>query len=397
MTFVTSLNHASLATELTPAASPSATNIARIEGQDAVLAALRALGANACSSAFQNVIWLETWLETIARVHGFTPVLMVATEAGTNAFQMALPLVKTQSGGITRLEAMDFGLADYVGPLFAPDFQPDAATMNQLWKALIAALPRADMLALGKIPTTIAGRANPLMLVEGIHRHRQSAWGTPMSKPPLDFAALGMPKKRIRELNNRWKRLEALGTVRFHMAETTEEKDRFFAILCQQRSDRFRALNRPNSLDKPSIRAFFRKMLDTFDGKTGAVIQVLSVNDEVIATGLGLIDQTAFHMIFPTIAGDEWRPYSPGLQHFRKSMEVTCAAGLGYYDFTLGSETYKAEFGATEMKLYEIIQPLTAKGGLVSAGLAARRFIHARPALVRTLRRISQTLNVRSK
>lgn len=362
--------------------------IACIAGEDDVVAVLGLLPPDSLSSAFQHTVWLERWFATIGKAADATPYLMLATCQNTGAFRFALPLVRWKRGGIVRLDAVDLGLADYVAPIVAADFSPSRLEMNQLWQRMLAQLPAADLLYLGKIPAEIAGHANPLVLVDSLHRHRQKAWGAYLGQPPLDFTALGMPKKRSRELNNRWKRLAGMGELTFRHMETAAEKDAAFATLVAQRSQRFAALGRPNSLEKPEVRAFYRNLLDAYDGRNGAVLQTLTIDGEIIAAGLGLVTPEAFLMIFPTIGRDEWKPYSPGLQHFRKSMEWACDRGRAFYDFTLGSEAYKSDFGARPMDLFEIVEPLSVKGRAVAAKLAVERFVHQRPKLVQFLRRL---------
>lgn len=363
-----------------------------LTGEARVGAALTGLPPETEYTAFQNTGWLTNWFKTVGRARGAEPVLMLATCKATGSFCFALPLARWTSGHLTRLDAVDLGLADYVAPLVATDFAPTREEMNRLWQALLAQLPKADILYLGKIPPMIGARPNPLLLVSGLHRHRQRAWGTPLTEPPLDFTALGMPKKRSRELNNRWKRLANLGTLTFRIAETAAEKDEGFAVLCAQRTARFTAMGRPNALDSAEVRDFYRALLDGNDGRTGAVLQTLSVNDEIIACGLGLMTPDAFLMIFPTIGGEEWKPYSPGLQHFRKSMEWAAERGCRFYDFTLGSEAYKSEFGAIPTDLYEIVAPRSLKGRLAAAELTIRREIHKRPDLARFLRTLPNPL-----
>lgn len=397
MTFAPSLDKPRLSSGARAARLTEACTVQRLDGRARIMTYLRTQMANAAASAFQTPDWLDAWLETMCRDSDTTVHLVTACDATDGTPLLVLPLVRFRQGGLTRLEAPDSGLADYVGPLLAPDFCPDKPTMTALWQQFLSALPPADILYLGKIPPTIRGRANPLLLVDGIHRHRQSAWGTILNGPPVDFGAFGMPKKRTRELNNRWKRLEALGKLAFVTATSPEEKERYFAELCDQRATRFRALNRPNSLDRPEVRAFFRHLLDHDTGPDRAEIQVLKLDDTVIATGLGLVSGGAFHMIFPTIGGEEWRAYSPGLQHFRQSMEKASAEGLRYYDFTLGSEAYKVEFGARQMPLYEIVVPITTLGSLHAAMLSAKRAFHSRPELVRFLRHCRQTFRFGAK
>jgi len=365
-------------------------------GADSVKAVLRRFDLVGLSSPFQSADWISAWIDTVGTPRNCEMLVVDVRDQTSGAPLFALPLVRRRVKGVVMIELPDFGMADYCGPMIAPGFAPDQATMRRLWSNIVDALPKADILRLDKVPARISGHDNPLMLLRGIRRHDLSAWGTRLTEPPLDFRGLGMSKKRIRELNNRDGKLKALGTVEFRTAATEEEADRFYAAMCAQRGTRFAELGRPNALDHADIRAFFRTMLRPGDASAPAVIQALTVNDTIIATGYGLIGRGTFCMIFPTFDYDNWRIYSPGLQHFRHSMEWACQRGLYYYDFTIGSESYKFEFGATEMDLFELYQPMSTKGIAVSAVVAARWHARRRPALARAVRHLKDRLSSRS-
>jgi CelD/BcsL family acetyltransferase involved in cellulose biosynthesis len=54
---------------------------------------------------------------------------------------------------------------------------------------------------------------------------------------------------------------------------------------------------------------------------------------------------------------------------------MSCAidSGLSHFDFTIGNETYKRQFGTTAGVLYDGLYPLSAKGRVVALGKAAAR------------------------
>lgn len=366
-------------------------------GADAVKAVLSRFALVGISSPFQSADWVSTWIDTLGTPRNCEMLVVDVCDGVSGAPLMALPLVRRRARNLTLIELPDFGMADYGGPMIAPGFAPDQATMRRLWSSIISALPKADLLRLDKLPAKIGGLDNPLMKLKGVRRHAQSAWGTRLTEPPLDFSALGMTKKRIRELNGRHARLEAMGTFAFRTAGTEEEADRFFEAMCVQRAKRFGDLGRPNALQHADIRKFFRALIRPGDAGSPAVMQALTLDDQVLATGYALRGRDSYCMIFPTFDHDNWRIYSPGLQLFRHAMEWAARNKLYYFDFTIGSEAYKTEFGATEMDLFEMIQPLSLRGIAASAALTARWHIRRQPRLARFLRQAGKHLIERSR
>lgn len=366
-------------------------------GAQSVKAALHRISGTGLSSPFQSLAWVSAWIDQIGTGRACEHLVVEVRDSQTGAPALVLPLVRRIAKGVRMIELPDFGMADYGGPVIAPEFQPDMQAMNQLWSRILAILPPADVLRLNKMPEKIGAASNPLVMLTGVRRNAQSAWGTALGAPPIDFAALGMPKKRTRELNNRMKRLQEIGTVEFRTAGTEEDRDRFFEAMCAQRTKRFEGLGRPNSLSRPDIRAFFRAMLTPGADAAPAVIQAMTVNNQIVATGYGLVGQKTFCVIFPTFDAENWGGYSPGLQYFRFAMAWACEQGLPYFDFTLGSEQYKSEFGATEVPLFELYQPLSLKGRAATAVIGAKWHVRQHPELAQFLRKTGHRLSLRSK
>ena len=383
-------------TSITRPAAPQAYRTRIATGSDALRASLAEMGPEALSTPFQTASWINTWLNTIGKARDCDMHVAEIRDERNGELLFALPLLRRRAGVLRVLELPDFGLADYVSPVLATSFRPDRPTMAGLWNRLMADLPAADLIRLNRLPERIGHVSNPLMMLGDVRRHAQSAWSIQLEKAPDTFGALGMVKKRARELDKRLRRMAAIGPVEFRVAGNAAEADRFFNAMCAQRARRHAEMGRPNSLEQADVRAFFHAMLAGGSAGATACIQAVLVNDEIVATGYGLQSAAGFHVIFATIEDGPWRPLSPGLQYFRMSMAWACRNGSALYDFTIGSEQYKAELGAREMPLYEICQPLSHRGRLAATVLGAKRLIRRQPRLAQFLRHTARSLNLRS-
>lgn len=345
------------------------------------VAAAEQLLAGGGSTVFQSSGWVEAFTRTIATARGCTFFQVEVRESVTGRLAMLLPLLLRERNGLRLIEFPDFGLADYVAPVIAEGFNPGRRAMNRIWAQVRDVLPRADLIRFVKQPAFLAGRANPLIKLGGTERGDQTAWGVDLAPAGSVWRDAFLCDKRRADVDARWRKLNKRGVVTFKTASTDEEADKFFAAMVEQRAARFRTLNFANALDKPEIRAFYRSLLRPDDPASPAVIQALLIDGQVIATGYGLVGNGAFHMIFPTFQADTWRNYSPGLHLFRKSMEWSAQQGLGYYDFTVGAEGFKRDFGAQPQPLFERYEALSYTGLLPVSYVALRRFIKTRPQL----------------
>lgn len=344
-----------------------------------------ALVRQGSSSVFQSPDWLAAFLDTIgsARKLEFFQI-EVSDRSGRNI--LILPFVSRECRGFRVLEMPDFGLADYVAPLVADRFRASPRMMRRIWSQVRLLLPPADLVRFVKMPAEIGGIANPLLGLDGVRRSALSAWGVPLGPAETIWNSAIPCEKRRRDLDARWRKFNKRGKVTFETATDPGMIDLFFDELCRQRAERFGPLGFPNALDHAEVRAFYRALLDARSGPAPAVVQALRVDGTIVAAGYGVIGNGAYHMIFPTFQAEGWRNYSPGLHLFRKSMQWAAEQGLTYYDFTVGAESFKRDFGACERQLWERYEALSMRGLGAVAGLALKHFARTHPRLSRAVR-----------
>jgi CelD/BcsL family acetyltransferase involved in cellulose biosynthesis len=349
------------------------------------------------ATVFQTPAFVSQWARTIGAARGTEFFLLEVRERASGRLVMLMPLVRRRAGGVIMIETPDFGLADYVGPLVSRDFSPTRRAMGRIWQQARAAVPPADIIRFVKMPARIAGKPNPLLRLAGIKPSSMTAWGAPLAAADTVWRNSVACAKRRADLDARWRKLNKRGRVEFRTARSLNEVEAFYGAMCAQRSERFATLNFPNCLAKPEIRRFYRSLLGSGEPGAPAVIQALTIDGEIIATGYGLVGNDAFHMIFPTFKAEGWRNYSPGMHLFRKSMEWSAGEGLTYYDFTVGAEGFKRDFGAREAPLYERYEALSARGLAALGWIETRRFIKGQPRLARFLCSLKSKMSFKGK
>lgn len=341
-----------------------------------------ALADDGAATVFQSPQWIAAFLSTIgkARNVAYFQVEVRDRKSGLNA--LIIPLILRQRRGYRILEMPDFGLADYVAPMVADGFRPTPRAMRRIWAQVRPLLPPADLVRFVKMPAMAGSVPNPLLGLSCVRRSQASAWGVPLPAAENAWESTLSCAKRRADLDARWRKLNKRGAVTFETAGSPDEIDRFFAELCRQRAERFSQFSFPNSLDHAEIRDFYRSLLEIRSGPSPAIIQALRVDGLIVAVGYALIGNGAYHMIFPTFQAEGWRNYSPGLHLFRKSMQWAAGQGLTYYDFTVGAEGFKRDFGAREHALHERYEALSLAGLGPVAWLAVKHFIKERPRLL---------------
>jgi CelD/BcsL family acetyltransferase involved in cellulose biosynthesis len=331
-------------------------------------------------SPFQRAQWLETWFGSFADAAPNAVLAATIEDPDTGEPVFVLPLAVTRRGGIVRLEAWDGGVSDYNGPVLSKDFHPEAGDMRRLWQEIVGALPRVDLVDFEKVPAAIGALENPLLLLDGVRPSHFARHPLPL---PADgdferLAATRFDPTHRRTLAKKRKKLQNKGRLEFSLDAGTEALPTLERLL-EWRSVRFADAAEPEEMRR--IDAFYRSLCGHTDI---ARIGRLTLDDQLIAGCFGTLTDRTFQLLVVAHDG-AFKNWSPGLLAIESSIAHLCARGVTVYDFTIGDEPYKLDFGVETEKLWDLQTALTVKG---RAYLVARRLIErARDAARRLLRR----------
>lgn len=312
--------------------------------------------ADLARSPFQRPQWLETWIATFAT--GTTRKILAAVieNAETGEPVFVLPLTIERRGGVTRLKAWDLGVSDYNAPVLAKSFHPTPADMNMLWTQLLRLLPRVDLLELEKLPSGVGKFDNPLIGVNGIH---ESAFFRHPLALQNDFEGLANarfnPTNR-RSMGRKRRKLMNKGRLEFEMLDGAVAWPVLERLLDWRRA-RFHSESCLAELERTD--AFYRSLCH---GSEIARVGRLTLDGRLLAGCFGTLTDDTFQLL--VVGHDaEFKNWSPGLLVIESSIEWMCRRGVAVYDFTIGGERYKFDFGVEAEVLYELRTPLSIKGG----------------------------------
>ncbi len=337
-------------------------------------------------SPFQRAQWLETWFGSFAAAPSEIYAASIE-DSRTGESVFVLPLVVENRGGIVRLKAWDSGVSDYNAPVLSKNFAPTRDDMKVLWTDLLHALPKADLLELEKLPSVVGDIGNPLMEVDGLKASKFTRHPLPL---PADgdfekFAATRFNPTHRRTLAKKRKKLQNKGRLEFALDSGPEALPTLDRIL-EWRGNRFAERADPESAAR--IGAFYRSLcLHTDIARVGR----LTLDGRLLAGCFGTLTDDTFQLLVVAHDGD-FKNWSPGLLAIESSIALLCARGVTVYDFTIGDEPYKTDFGVDVEKLYELQTPLTFKGlaYLRLRAFARRLRAVARRVVTTTRRRLSR-------
>jgi CelD/BcsL family acetyltransferase involved in cellulose biosynthesis len=203
-----------------------------------------------------------------------------------------------------------------------------------------------------------------------------------------------------KKLRQKERQLAALGPVVFQRARTPVEIDRVLAAFFQQKAARMREQGLSNAFQAENVKEFTRAAAHEIDPDTNEpVIELyaLSVGDTIIATFGGIVAQGRFSGMFNSIAGAEFRNYSPGELLLANVIRMCCERGLDKFDLGIGDAPYKRVYCRDAEALYDSVIPITAAGQVAApiwrVGLNLKGKVKKSDTLLRAIRSITQMMS----
>ena len=356
----------------------------------------------AICSRYQHYSWMSQWWDHIGSISRASPhVTVLRDETGKPV--LLLPLVRKQVGPLQVGFFMGGKHTNFNLPVWRPDcLKQPASCLNTLLNGLRHNGPRLDLLVLLNQPATWQGVANPMLQAP----HRASASRSYAGELQSDFEALlkeRMGANSRKKLRQKERQLAALGPVAFQRARTPAEIDRVLAAFFQQKAARMREQGVSNAFDASGVKEFTRAAAHEIDSDTGEPVIELyaaSVGDTIIATFGGIVADGRFSGMFNSIAGLEFRNYSPGELLLANVIRICCERGLHSFDLGIGDAAYKQVYCKDAEGLYDSVIPITAAGRLAApiwrAGLALKGKIKQSDMLLRRVRSITQLMSRKS-
>ena len=371
------------ATERTPALSPAAAlgdiRIAVYEDLAAIEREWRAFEPQADCTVFQSFDWLATWQRHIGTPSGVQPVIVVGRD-GAGAILFILPLSVRAAGWIRELTWLGSELCDYNAPRLAQAFSArvDRARFLALWQDITRSLQahprlRYDVIALAKMPETVGAQQNPMRYLGGTI-NPSGAYLTHLTGEWEAFYTGKRSSATRRRDRTKRKKLSEFGEIRFINLDSVGEILSSLDTLMAQKAKSFARMGVGNLFARPGHADFYRTLAT--DPATRSIVHVsrLDVDAAAAAVNLALVHRGRYYHLLASYTDCDLSRFGPGAAHLHDLMHYAIDRGCDIFDFTIGDERYKRDWCDIELKLYDLIAPVTWRGTFAAMPmLAAQR------------------------
>ncbi len=321
----------------------------------------RQLESSGHCTVFQGYDYVASLYDAAASTGTVKPLIVVVSK-DTGGIGWILPLCISPHKNLRIVSFIDFGVADYIAPLIAPDTPSDHDSVMAMLEAVFAVLPPCDLINLQKLVSSVEGVSNPLLFLQGLESFPVQCHGIRITEPWPELAPKIMQRNLRATIKRERGRLEKRGPVAIEHCDTLETLEPALKRLMAWRHERFKAMGLP---EMPAVwQNFYRLLALRKDRKVYASITTMTVSDQPVATCFSLTRGKTFYALLTTFKMGEWERYRPGMQLFNilltKFAEQT--ANDGYFDFTIGDEVFKKRFGGDSRPLYEWMAARSLKG-----------------------------------
>lgn len=345
----------------------------------------RGFEAEAISTPYQRYDWVAAYMAD--GPDGAARIVVVRDEDGRVG--MLWPLAISRRSGIRIAAGIGGKHANFNLPLLRPGLALGAEDAEALLRRIGSDLG-IDLIAVADMPESWDGEPNPFA-----GRGRPGPNVAPavrLERDPDATALRSMSNEARKRLRNKERGLAKSGPVSFARAATEAEAAQLLDAFFRQKEARFRQLGIPDPFLDAGVRAFIRRAASVglASGHPAIELYGLFVGDAVTAVLGGAADRRRLSGMFISFEGSpEATRYSPGDILVSRVIREQCRLGRDGFDLGTGEARYKRTFCDDDIRLLELLVPVTPAGRLAAGAsalaVAAKRRLKQNPQAMRAL------------
>lgn len=319
------------------------------------------------ADVFRHPLWLSGLYRRLAPHRGATPVVLTVREADGRLLAV-LPLTLRSKGGVRLLEAAHLGVSDYAAPVIREEARPRLRAMSA---AIESVLPAHDVLRIEPVrPERLADWA--LFFAAVPHALPFSAHAAEPTAPYAAWRDSHLTASFRRTLDRRRKRFAKEGKVTLTRLQAEQARDAI-SLLRRLREGRFAG----DPIQDPAVEDFYGEIAER--GVADGFVHLYRLAQDGVAVGTVFAPTHRGRLYYLLIGCDYagFGRHSPGLVMFDMMMEDWTRAGGTVFDFTIGDEPFKADFGTRATPMHAIVEPRSLRGRLGLLALEGRAAIGA--------------------
>ncbi|MER0238337.1 GNAT family N-acetyltransferase [Fulvimarina sp. MAC8] len=319
------------------------------------------------ATAFQHPVWLTEFYGKLAAARGASPIIVTGRDAGGRLLFM-LPMILRRIRGFRLLEANDLGVSDYCAPVIRTDARGTLIAQANLRSAIAAALPAHDLLRIRNCRAATADDWQ-LFFAEPFRDHDFSAHAAELGRDYESWRSTALPDSFRKQLDRKKRRFFKAGEVSIEQLTDPTAIREAITAFASLRNGRFAG----DMIQWPAVEEFYADIAVAGCASGFARTYKMSFDGEPVAYLFGLCHAGRFNYLLIGGDYDRFGRHSPGLVFYDELIREWIAEGGSVFDFTIGDEAFKADFGTKPTRMVTLETPGSSFGRLALAARAARQ------------------------
>jgi CelD/BcsL family acetyltransferase involved in cellulose biosynthesis len=321
------------------------------------------LFARSNATPFQHPLWLDRFYAVLAPSRSAEPVVVTAREQRTGELKLVLPLIRRQKSTVTLLETTDLGVSDYAAPVIELGWRVPA----DLPEKLHTVLPSHDLMRIRPIRSETLGLWRACLGGDPVELDF-SAHAVGLSADYREWRGQTLERGFAKYLDRRKKRFLKENGAGLRLLTGRQEIAHGIETLRRRRAGRFEG----DPIQEEPVAEFYEAV--AIEGAPAGLTRIyaLTLAGEEIGHIFGISGKGRFHYLLIGCDYERHGRHSPGLIAYDLIIEDWIAAGGTEFDFTIGDEPFKRDFGTQPTAMFMLGAAPTWRGRLARAAYNAR-------------------------
>ena len=320
------------------------------------------LEQESCGYCFQSYDWFENWTNTF-RISNNKHSLCIVVVFFKSKVLCIFPLEIERNFNLSILKWAGGDQADYCGPILSKTFSINKEQFVSLWEKIIESISAVDIVYLCKQPEYVEDMQNPFVL--HLKNYRDSnIYHILLPKTWKEYTNSILKKNFLLQNLRKKKQLKKLGNLKFRIATTKVDKDKFIDSLIDQKNKRLSSFGHKDVFKLKNLN-FYKEFENKQLRKIKTHVSSLILNDELIAIHWGVIYNNRFYYLLLSMKEGNLGRYSPGRLLISLLVRWSISKKLKIFDFTLGEENYKKNWSNSTSGLFNHVRSNTLRGFLI--------------------------------
>lgn len=304
------------------------------------------LFAESTVTAFQHPVWLDSLFGSFASEMGAETLPVVVRDTGSRQLLAVLPLMRIRRRGVKIIEFADLGVTDYCAPIVRNGNHRVLDEMRDLPERLLNLIGPCDIFRVKSV------RPEHASLVERIVGNPPkpagfSAHEAPLEAPYQEWRKTAFNQSRVRYIDRKARRFEKLGNTKLELIEQPDAARSAISALQKFRAERFDG----DPIQQQPVQKFYADVAAAGCRTGYARTYKLSENGNPVGIVFGTTHKQRLSYLLIGCDYDGYSKHSPGLLMYDRIMADWLGAGGDVFDFTIGDEAFKADFGTRSVQM----------------------------------------------